>query len=80
MCLISSLYEARQQKKAAREAQQRAAAASLAASAQAQSEKNATAAEQVKEATPVDAAGAAPISAAKKSQGVQSTQLNKNLG
>lgn len=83
MCLISSLYEARQQKKAAKEAAQRAANASRTASIQSQNEKNASAAQQAKEATTIDAGIAtdeASAAIAKKSQGISSTQLNNTLG
>lgn len=80
MCLSASLYESHQQKKAANEAQHRASMTSLAASANERSEQAAAAAEQVKEPTPVEADEAAALALARKSQGIQSTQLNKHLG
>ena len=81
MCLISSLYEARQQKKAAKEAQKRSKIANANAAKASDAEKKIAAAQQAAEATPAtDIEAAAALSASRRNQGVNSTYLNKTLG
>lgn len=80
MCLISSIYEARKQKKAADKAQKQAKAAAANAQARAEGERNIASAQEAAEQQTLDAGDTSELSAAKRRHGVSSTYLNQSLG
>jgi hypothetical protein len=80
MCIISSIYESRKQKKAAEKAQRQAKAASANARAAAESEKKIAESQQAAQAQTVETGDVSEMSAAKRKKGVASTFLNQALG